>query len=61
MVLFVFWFRYRCTGKRIKAINLGSYNYLGFAQNQGPIPDNVEAVINNYAIGVGSNRHEFGK
>lgn len=25
------------TGKKLRSLNLGSYNYLGFAQNDGPV------------------------
>jgi len=28
---------YSFTGKKLKCLNLGSYNYLGFAQNDGPV------------------------
>jgi len=33
---------YQMTGRRIKALNLGSYNYLGFAENSG---DSSHAAI----------------
>ncbi|EFA83279.1 serine C-palmitoyltransferase subunit [Heterostelium album PN500] len=34
--------KFRITGETKRCLNLGSYNYLGFAQNEGPI---AEAVI----------------
>ena len=41
-------------------MNMGSYNYLGFAENTGPNVDRVEAVINRYGVGVSTTRHEIG-
>ncbi|RWS27585.1 serine palmitoyltransferase-like protein [Leptotrombidium deliense] len=51
---------FRLTGKTKEVINLGSYNYLGFAENNGKRIDSVERAINEYGIGVASTRHEFG-
>jgi serine palmitoyltransferase len=51
---------FRITGKTRQAINMGSYNYLGFAQNCGPIVDSVENIMNKYGVGVTTNRHEMG-
>jgi len=48
------------TGKIDRAINLGSYNYLGFAENNGIVADNVEQTINEYAVGIPSTHHEVG-
>jgi serine palmitoyltransferase len=39
---------------------MGSYNYLGFAENKGPIIDSVENTIRHYAVGQCSTRHEIG-
>ncbi len=39
---------------------MGSYNYLGFAENKGPIIDSVENTIRHYAIGQCSTRQEIG-
>ena len=39
---------------------MGSYNYLGFAENVGPNVDRVENTINKYGIGVGATRNEIG-
>lgn len=40
---------------------MGSYNYLGFAENNGPRALGVENVIKEYGVGVGTTRHEIGK
>ncbi|XP_054164725.1 serine palmitoyltransferase 3-like [Oppia nitens] len=47
-------------GTTTRAINMGSYNYLGFAENSGPNVDRVETVIDRYGVGMGSTRHEIG-
>ncbi|GIY24602.1 serine palmitoyltransferase 2 [Caerostris extrusa] len=47
------------TEKNIEAINLGSYNYLGFAETSGQCTDSVEEAILNYGTGIGSTRHEL--
>uniref|UniRef100_A0A8C6V185 Serine palmitoyltransferase, long chain base subunit 2a n=1 Tax=Neogobius melanostomus TaxID=47308 RepID=A0A8C6V185_9GOBI len=41
-------------------INLGSYNYLGFAENTGPCADAAAAVTKKYGLGVSSSRQEMG-
>lgn len=43
-----------------EAINLGSYNYLGYSSNKGPITDTVEEAIKNYGVGICSTKCEFG-
>jgi len=50
----------RLTGKKIECINLGSYNYLGFAENNGAC---AEASIDNlkkFGISTCSSRRELG-
>uniref|UniRef100_A0A2I9LPR3 serine C-palmitoyltransferase n=1 Tax=Centruroides hentzi TaxID=88313 RepID=A0A2I9LPR3_9SCOR len=47
-------------GTSIKAVNLGSYNYLGFAINEGRCIDKVESSISAYGVGVCTTRHELG-
>lgn len=42
---------FELTGNKIKALNVGSYNYLDFAQKSGPIFDAVEASVDKYDIG----------
>uniref|UniRef100_A0A8C4IHX7 serine C-palmitoyltransferase n=1 Tax=Dicentrarchus labrax TaxID=13489 RepID=A0A8C4IHX7_DICLA len=41
-------------------INLGSYNYLGFAENTGPCADSAAEVTIKYGVGVASTRQEIG-
>lgn len=41
-------------------LNLGSYNYLGFAQNGGQCAKDTVDSIKNYGWVVGSSRQEFG-
>uniref|UniRef100_A0A8C9TSB2 serine C-palmitoyltransferase n=1 Tax=Scleropages formosus TaxID=113540 RepID=A0A8C9TSB2_SCLFO len=51
----------RYTGKVIKdVINMGSYNYLGFAENMGYCADAAADVTMKYGIGVSSTRQEMG-
>jgi hypothetical protein len=54
----LFFFRY--TGKTISAINLGSYNYLGFAERTGPCATDAINGIKSYAIANCSARIEIG-
>lgn len=58
MVLMFYWDSY--TGTTTEAINMGSYNYLGFAENTGPIIDKVENTIKHYGVGLCTTRHELG-
>ncbi|KAM4723925.1 serine palmitoyltransferase 2-like [Anableps anableps] len=49
------------TGRTVKdVINLGSYNYLGFADNTGRCADAVAEVSVAYGVGVASTRQEIG-
>ncbi|CDQ72138.1 unnamed protein product [Oncorhynchus mykiss] len=49
------------TGKVVKdVINMGSYNYLGFAENTGSCADNATGSTHKYGVGVGSTRSEMG-
>ncbi|XP_028421945.1 serine palmitoyltransferase 2-like isoform X2 [Perca flavescens] len=41
-------------------INLGSYNYLGFADNTGPCADSAAEATMKYGVGVASTRQEIG-
>ena len=51
---------FKLTGKSTKVLNLGSYNYLGFAENNGKCAiESIEAV-KQYGVGIGSPRQEFG-
>ncbi|XP_063146244.1 serine palmitoyltransferase 2 [Candoia aspera] len=52
---------FKYTGNIIKdVINLGSYNYLGFAENAGVCKDVVAKVLSQYGCGVCSTRQEMG-
>lgn len=48
------------TGTSREVVNLSSYNYLGFAQSQGPCADAVEATTRKYGVGIASPRAEVG-
>ena len=50
----------RFTGGKIETINLGSYNYLGFANNSGPIADNVIKSIQINGLATASTPQEYG-
>ncbi|XP_077172235.1 serine palmitoyltransferase 3 isoform X2 [Paroedura picta] len=52
---------FRFTGRTIKnVINMGSYNYLGFAETDANALRTVCAVLNDYGAGVCSTRQEMG-
>lgn len=42
-------------------INMGSYNYLGFAENTGACADAAIEATQKYGAGVSSTRCEMGK
>lgn len=48
------------SGKTTKALNMGSYNYLGFAENRGRCADESEQATAKYGPGICSTRHELG-
>ncbi|CAF0814943.1 unnamed protein product [Brachionus calyciflorus] len=48
------------TGKKVKALNLGSYNYLGFAENDGPCSKAAIQSIHDYNVASCSPRQELG-
>ncbi|XP_049446092.1 serine palmitoyltransferase 2b [Epinephelus fuscoguttatus] len=49
------------TGRVVKdVINMGSYNYLGFAENTGACADAAVEATEKYGAGVGSTRCEIG-
>lgn len=41
---------FRFTGTKSEVINMGSYNYLGFAQNNGPCADAAAAIIDKQGL-----------
>ncbi|KAI9283168.1 pyridoxal phosphate-dependent transferase [Sporodiniella umbellata] len=47
-------------GKTTEAINFSSYNYLGFAQNEGYCADQVESCVTEYGMSSSSPRLEAG-
>jgi serine palmitoyltransferase len=49
------------TGTTTECINLGSYNYLGFAQNKGPCAEKAIKAIEKYGIATCSSRREIGE
>ena len=51
---------YYFTGKKIKAINMGSYNYLGFAENNGPSSRSAIQSVKENGIATSSSRQELG-
>jgi serine palmitoyltransferase len=48
------------TGTYSETLNLSSYNYLGFAQSEGPCADEVERTIRKSGISMASTRGEVG-
>lgn len=48
------------TGTVSKAVNMGSYNYLGFAESSGPCVDATREITSKYGIGTCSSRMELG-
>ncbi|KAG9511108.1 Serine palmitoyltransferase 2, partial [Fragariocoptes setiger] len=51
---------FKYPGTTTRAINMGSYNYLGYAENSGPIVDQVERDLKMYGSSTLSTRAEFG-
>ncbi|RAL68557.1 hypothetical protein DID88_007282 [Monilinia fructigena] len=51
---------YQYTGTYTETLNLSSYNYLGFAQSEGPCADAVEETIRKYGISSASPRADAG-
>ncbi|KAI1003981.1 Serine palmitoyltransferase 2 [Podosphaera aphanis] len=51
---------YRFTGTYTQTLNMSSYNYLGFAQSDGPCADAVEESIRKYGVSAVSPRADVG-
>ncbi|KAK4510188.1 uncharacterized protein ATC70_006360 [Mucor velutinosus] len=51
---------FRLTGRKLEATNFSSYNYLGFAQNEGYCADQVEECVREYGTSSASTRLEAG-
>ena len=47
-------------GTTTRALNVSSYNYLGFASSSGPCADAVEAALRRYGPSGGGARHDAG-
>nr|UWK20354.1 sphinganine palmytoil transferase subunit 2 [Trichoderma decipiens] len=53
-------YSYRYTGTYTETLNMSSYNYLGFAQSEGPCADAVEECVKKYGVSFGSPRADSG-
>jgi serine palmitoyltransferase len=51
---------FQFTGTYTETLNMSSYNYLGFAQSEGPCADAVEETIRKYGISAVSPRQDVG-
>ncbi|RMY73545.1 hypothetical protein D0863_03817 [Hortaea werneckii] len=51
---------FKLTGTTTQALNMSSYNYLGFAQSEGECADQAEASIKKYGISFCSPRADIG-
>ena len=48
------------TGTTTETLNMSSYNYLGFAQSEGPCADAVEESVKKYGLTMASSRGDVG-
>ena len=51
---------YYYSGRVIKALNMGSYNYLGFAENNGPSSSAAMQSIHEYGVATCASSQELG-
>jgi serine palmitoyltransferase len=51
---------FQLMGSTTETLNMSSYNYLGFAQSEGPCADATEAAIRKYGISMSSTRADAG-
>ncbi|KAI9840760.1 MAG: serine palmitoyltransferase component [Sclerophora amabilis] len=51
---------FQFTGTTTEALNMSSYNYLGFAQSEGPCADAVEETVKKNGITLASSRGDVG-
>lgn len=51
---------FKFTGTFTETLNMSSYNYLGFAQSEGPCADAVEECVRKYGLGFCSPRADAG-
>lgn len=52
---------HRYSGTNTNCLNLGSYNYLGFAENLGPCAEAAKEATYKYGTAVSSARRDFGE
>lgn len=50
--------KFENTGKLVRALNISSYNYLGFASSTGGCADVVDAVLKRYGVSSAGARHD---
>ena len=55
-----FWTFRMVESRKTECINLGSYNYLGFAENNGPCTEQAIEACHKYGLSACSSRHEIG-
>lgn len=53
-------YAYQFTGTFTETLNMSSYNYLGFAQSEGPCADAVEECVRKYGLSFSSPRGDVG-
>lgn len=51
---------FKFTGTTTETLNMSSYNYLGFAQSEGPCADAVEENVKKYGLTMASSRGDVG-
>ena len=51
---------FRLTGTTTETLNMSSYNYLGFAQSEGPCADAAEDSVKKYGLSMASPRGDSG-
>ena len=51
---------FQSSGGTSRVLNFGSYNYLGFAQSNGPCAEASKEAINKYGIAPASTQHSIG-
>lgn len=52
---------FKLSGKLLRTLNLGSYNYLGFAENDGKCAHDSIQAIKEYSVAACSSRQEIGE
>ncbi|RVX65929.1 hypothetical protein B0A52_10236 [Exophiala mesophila] len=53
-------YHFTFTGNTTETLNMSSYNYLGFAQSEGPCADAAEETIRKYGLSMSSSRGDVG-